>query len=491
VVEGRVNSSSSAKIAVEGELTLGIHELDKLLRESLTPGSLLVVTGHPGSGKTTLASTICYYNALRGRRCLYVSFIEHRDKLYANMRKLGLDLEKIEKEGLFVFMKLPLMVKAESVNHVLNAISEGVAKHNPGVVVVDSITPLLKAAEGELEARAILQNFFAELPRLTSGLVVLLAETLLNAVRVELGDLEFVADVVLVLKYRAENGLLARYLEIRKARGSAVNVAELPFSIVDGRGIVVYEPVVIEEIPATREGVIVLPCKALREAIGPIRRGEVVYVTYPPDARPVMIFPLILAIAVKNGAKVLFMSYKSSPEDIKLHTENKLVEMGLSGEAARRLIESRLVLKSLNATSVSPTQLNLLQLKIVMEHRPDLVVFHGVDIPTAITDHLSWRVNLLNKLLYLKKNGVTVVRMGSYDDNYNYNASLADIVVKLAVVEKSGRIEHKAYVWRRGATMPAILGEQALGECIVEVKDVLSKALLAEQRSQNIFAGSY
>jgi hypothetical protein len=51
-----------------------------------------------------------------------------------------------------------------------------------------------------------------------------------------------------------------------------------------------------------------------------------------------------------------------------------------------------------------------LELKIVNEHRPDIVVFHGVDIPAALErDVHSWMSGLLNQLLYLKKKGCFVI----------------------------------------------------------------------------------
>jgi len=56
----------------------GVEGLDKLLSGTLRPSTLTVISGHPGSGKTTLTSTICYANALKGRKCLYISFQEDR-----------------------------------------------------------------------------------------------------------------------------------------------------------------------------------------------------------------------------------------------------------------------------------------------------------------------------------------------------------------------------------------------------------------------------
>ena len=89
-------------------------ELDRILRDAIQPGTLLVISGHPGSGKTTLASTICYANALQGRKRLYISFQESKEKLYINMARLGLNLEEIERRGLLNHLKLPLVVKPES-----------------------------------------------------------------------------------------------------------------------------------------------------------------------------------------------------------------------------------------------------------------------------------------------------------------------------------------------------------------------------------------
>ncbi|MEM3926655.1 MAG: ATPase domain-containing protein [Desulfurococcaceae archaeon] len=52
------------------EYKLGIEGLDQVIGESIYPGTLLVIAGHPGTGKTTLSSTICYSNALRRYKCL-------------------------------------------------------------------------------------------------------------------------------------------------------------------------------------------------------------------------------------------------------------------------------------------------------------------------------------------------------------------------------------------------------------------------------------
>ncbi|MDW8082945.1 MAG: ATPase domain-containing protein [Sulfolobales archaeon] len=71
--------------------SVGIEGLDRILGYMKTP-YLLVIAGHPGAGKTTLASTICYKNALLGRKCLYISFYEDKERLYSYMSHIGIDL---------------------------------------------------------------------------------------------------------------------------------------------------------------------------------------------------------------------------------------------------------------------------------------------------------------------------------------------------------------------------------------------------------------
>ncbi|MEM1800692.1 MAG: ATPase domain-containing protein, partial [Desulfurococcaceae archaeon] len=54
----------------------GIEGLNELFKGAINQPYMIVIAGHPGSGKTTLASKICYSNALLGYKCIYVTFYE-------------------------------------------------------------------------------------------------------------------------------------------------------------------------------------------------------------------------------------------------------------------------------------------------------------------------------------------------------------------------------------------------------------------------------
>ncbi|MEM1844702.1 MAG: ATPase domain-containing protein, partial [Ignisphaera sp.] len=178
------------------EYVFGVNELDELLGSSLSPRSMVVIAGHPGSGKTTLASTICYSNALRGHKCLYISLQEDREKLFNNMKKLGIYLEEQEKQNMLLFLRIPI---ARDVDEVVKTISEVVDSYSPRVIVVDSINALLTYAS-DPDKRAWLQNYFYQLMLVVNGITIIVVEMPIDIERIDIGSIEFVADVVLILK---------------------------------------------------------------------------------------------------------------------------------------------------------------------------------------------------------------------------------------------------------------------------------------------------
>jgi len=463
---------------MENIFSIGVDGLDRLLGDALTPGVSIVIAGHPGSGKTTLASTICYTNALRGHKCLYVSFQESKQKLVRNMRRLGIDFNLIESKKLFHFVKYPLVVDADAMQEIIEGITSLVVNVKPRVLVIDSITPLLKAIGSNIKARSVLQNFFAELPGMIEGIVVLITEIPMSEERIEIGDIEFVADIIIILRHRVERDLLIRDLEIRKVRGAAITLARMPFTIVEGKGIVAYAPVVLEEIPPPKHRKLEFHCSVLRKYLEYVKKGQIIYMTYPSDARPVPIYVHFLGFAYLNNLKVLLISYKSSPQELKELMLSAMRELGVNEDLAMRLINKHFIIKGINPASLGTGQLGLWEIRIIEELKPDAVVFHGVDVVANIEDPITWRVGLLNQMLHLKSLGILIVRMGSYDDRYLWHTSLADLVFKLYLTKEKGELKYNLYMWKRGKS-PVILNQEELIKCREEVAEIIKKSSLA------------
>ncbi|MEM4809977.1 MAG: ATPase domain-containing protein [Desulfurococcaceae archaeon] len=446
----------------------GIEDLDKLLGTALVENTLMVIAGHPGSGKTSLASTICYNNALMGVKCLYISSQEDRDKLYRNMKKLGIDLEEIEKRNCFKFIKLPITVTEEGAEKMfMDAVNKYVIEFKPQVIVIDSATPFLKAMGAGIKARAILQNFFTELPRVANGLVILIAEIPLSENRVELGDIEFVADFVVILTHKVERGLITRLMEIRKVRGSPLTMAEIPFSIRENEGISVFISPVLGEIHESLKQ-LKIPCEKLVKALNYLYKGDVIYLEYPAHHRHHQTAILIPLISLVNDMKILFISYKYSPLILRTLFESIITNAG--NVDLKNKFLGNVVFKGINPFAYSVVEINSLENKIVEDVKPDMVVFHGVEIPMSIYKLSTYVPHLYNQLLIFKNKGILAARYASFINNEisSINASLADVVFKV-ITELSGMsLKTYIYAWRRGFD-PAVLAPMDIKECIDQI----------------------
>ena len=451
-------------------LELGVDGLDRVLGSFIYPPYTMVIAGHPGAGKTTTASTICYSNAVKGRKCLYISLQEDREKLFRYMSELGLDLEKAESAGLLRFVKIPMTLDVEGI---AEAISKFVSE-DYDVVVLDSVNALLDIVEKNSEKRSWLQNFFYTISRVINGLLILIAEMPYGSETLELGSIEFVSDAVLILKHKKEDNFLVRTLEIRKVRGAPILLAEVPFSINRGKGIIVHAPVILDEVVESGEE-IKLPCDLLRRTLSHIHRGMVINITYPPDSDYADIVLVLLSIALREGMKLLFLSYKYPPASMREALLKNLVKMGFSKDLIEKITKN-IVFKSINPFSYSISQLVLRELSLVDELDPDIIVFHGVEIPRHATDISNHIRELYNQMNYLKKLRKIVVRIGAYTDDLSYKleSRIADVIVRFEYEGSEGNINYKAYLWRR-FRRPYIATYKELQECTEEVVGLIRK----------------
>jgi circadian clock protein KaiC len=81
-------------------VSTGIGRLDGMLGGGYFRGSTVLVSGTPGSGKTTLAAGFVQAACVSGERCLFFAFEESPQQLARNMRSVGIDLGRWQKRGL-------------------------------------------------------------------------------------------------------------------------------------------------------------------------------------------------------------------------------------------------------------------------------------------------------------------------------------------------------------------------------------------------------
>lgn len=121
----RREPSSLSAIAMQEEERVSTHirELDRVLGGGIVPGSLILVGGDPGIGKSTLLLQVCKYLSDDGRKVLYISGEE-------SLRQIKLRAVRIGEftDHLLLFCETNL-----------NDIEEIIMRQKPEAVVIDSI----------------------------------------------------------------------------------------------------------------------------------------------------------------------------------------------------------------------------------------------------------------------------------------------------------------------------------------------------------------
>jgi len=117
-------------------LATGIGELDRVLGGGVVPGSLVLLGGSPGIGKSTLTTMALANLAGAGRRVLYVSAEESAEQIRLRAERLGPDA-----------LRIPVVAETD-----LETILATLERERPEVCVVDSIqalhSPSLSGAPG-------------------------------------------------------------------------------------------------------------------------------------------------------------------------------------------------------------------------------------------------------------------------------------------------------------------------------------------------------
>jgi DNA repair protein RadA/Sms len=104
-------------------LAIDLPEFERVLGGGIVPGSLILVGGDPGIGKSTLLFQVAALAAAQGRRVLYVSGEESAQQLQMRARRLGTD-----GRGIFVVAETELDGALQAADTL-----------QPALVVVDSI----------------------------------------------------------------------------------------------------------------------------------------------------------------------------------------------------------------------------------------------------------------------------------------------------------------------------------------------------------------
>ncbi|MEG2570266.1 MAG: DNA repair protein RadA, partial [Clostridia bacterium] len=125
---GEVTSIRNISTEEEIRFQTGMGELDRVLGGGAVRGSLVLVSGEPGIGKSTILLQICAF-LCASKKVLYISGEESKRQLKMRAERLG-----VNGDGLLVYSETDI-----------EDILEAARQHKPDVLIVDSIQTVFKS----------------------------------------------------------------------------------------------------------------------------------------------------------------------------------------------------------------------------------------------------------------------------------------------------------------------------------------------------------
>jgi circadian clock protein KaiC len=237
----------------------GIPGVDEILGNAGIPhGHTVLVSGGPGSGKTTFAIQYLYKGATdHDQPGLYVTLDEEPDDIKKNMLKFGWDLERLEREAKLAFINvspvrtaptdraglIQLGMKEFKLVRLLEAVRAGVEEIGAKRVVIDPVTIFMLQYPDEIERRYALRDLIADF-RKNECTDLLISELRGTGLEREHQFEEYLVQGVILLRTVMKGDRLSRMFQVTKMRGLAVDNQPRPYDIADN-GIEVYHTLAV------------------------------------------------------------------------------------------------------------------------------------------------------------------------------------------------------------------------------------------------------
>lgn len=225
--------------------SLGVAAVDEMIGKGVFDGSVTLVVGVSGTGKTVLGVQFLVDGAKQGKKCLLVTLDEHPAQIMRNAEGLNLDLQKYVDDGTVqVYYESPQEIELDVHFHNITRLMD---EHKVERVLVDSLAAyhvhetdqrafrdFIYALTTHIKNRRITAFFNFESPELLG--VSQIGEDLKAST---------IVDNIILLNYVEFSNRLRRAITVPKARGSAPSRVTREYTI--QRGGIILKPAASEE----------------------------------------------------------------------------------------------------------------------------------------------------------------------------------------------------------------------------------------------------
>jgi circadian clock protein KaiC len=208
-------------VAVTNErVSSGIARLDTMLGGGYYRGASILITGFPGTAKTTLSGAFAEAACRRGERTMFVSFDSDGAEVIRNLASVGIALQRYVKNGrLRIVSARTITGSAETY---LMHIKSLAAEHRAQCLVIDPVSTLSKSGN-EQTAHSVAERLidWSKSQGITMVCTSLLDEMKSQSEASSPLQISTLADTWIHLNYLVQAGERNRGMSIVKSRGTA------------------------------------------------------------------------------------------------------------------------------------------------------------------------------------------------------------------------------------------------------------------------------
>lgn len=197
-------------------ISSGIPEIDELLSGGIERGTITVITGPSGIGKSTIGAQFMKEASGRGERSVIYSFEETKDMFVHRSKGINIAVDAMLQKGTLAVLQVePLQYSPDQFAYMVR---QEVEQHNAQIVMIDSLSGYSLSVRGD----GLVRNVHALCKYLQNmGVAVLLINEVTsitgNFRATELG-ISYLADNIIFLKYLEIEGELRRAIGVLKKR---------------------------------------------------------------------------------------------------------------------------------------------------------------------------------------------------------------------------------------------------------------------------------
>ena len=220
----------TSDIKVVKRKSSGIEGLDEMIEGGIPENFIVIVTGPPGTGKTTLSMQFLIEGIKNYEKCLFFSYEESAAQIINHCRRFGWNLAKYIKDRrleLFGFSNI-------SIEEALNILEI----YNPSRLVFDSIKVLLQKNEIETRQDSMMRALL-KLIKKESITTIITTEKNYGIFALKFDQFDFMGDSIIFMDKIIHDGIDRFILKVQKMRGTRIDSKIKLFEITEN-GIKIY-----------------------------------------------------------------------------------------------------------------------------------------------------------------------------------------------------------------------------------------------------------